>query len=159
VDYTFLAGDAGVHTFTLGAILVTAGNQVLAATDTVASTITGGTVVSVLPAAATHFGVSAPLSGTAGVAFSFTVTALDPYGNIATGYRGTVHFTKSDGGSGSAVPADSPSGPATPASTPSRAAPSWSPPPPRRSPPPTRLPRQSPAPATSSPSARPRRRT
>jgi hypothetical protein len=27
---------------------------------------------------------------------SVTVTALDAYGNIATGYTGTVHFTSSD---------------------------------------------------------------
>ncbi len=26
-----------------------------------------------------------------------TVTALDPYGNIVTGYTGTIHFTSSDG--------------------------------------------------------------
>ena len=30
---------------------------------------------------------------TAGTAFSVTVTVLDPYGNTAIGYRGTVHFT------------------------------------------------------------------
>jgi len=35
-----------------------------------------------------------------GVAGSFTVTARDPAGNIATGYTGTVHFTSSDGGAG-----------------------------------------------------------
>ena len=32
----------------------------------------------------------------AGVAASFTITALDQYGNVATGYTGTVHFTSSD---------------------------------------------------------------
>ena len=26
-----------------------------------------------------------------------TVTAVDAYGNVATGYTGTVHFTSSDG--------------------------------------------------------------
>jgi hypothetical protein len=30
------------------------------------------------------------------VPFSFTVTALDAYGNVATGYLGTVTFTSSD---------------------------------------------------------------
>ena len=30
------------------------------------------------------------------MAYSFTVTALDAYGNVATGYRGTVHFSSSD---------------------------------------------------------------
>src|SRR5207302_2041082 len=33
---------------------------------------------------------------TAGTAGSLTVTAKDAYGNTATGYRGTVHFTSSD---------------------------------------------------------------
>ncbi len=35
-------------------------------------------------------------SATAGAAESFTVTAKDPYGNVATGYTGTVQFTSSD---------------------------------------------------------------
>ena len=30
------------------------------------------------------------------MAFTVTVTALDAYGNIATGYLGTIHFTSSD---------------------------------------------------------------
>ena len=33
----------------------------------------------------------------AGAAFNFTVTARDQSGNVANGYRGTVHFTTSDG--------------------------------------------------------------
>src|SRR2546423_1249397 len=33
---------------------------------------------------------------TAGVSHTFTVTARDAYGNTATGYTGTVHFTSSD---------------------------------------------------------------
>jgi hypothetical protein len=40
----------------------------------------------------------------AGAAHSVTVTALDAYGNVATGYRGTVHFTSSDTKAG--LPAD-----------------------------------------------------
>ena len=31
------------------------------------------------------------------MAFSITVTAYDVYGNLATGYVGTVHFSSSDG--------------------------------------------------------------
>src|SRR6202043_2576576 len=38
-----------------------------------------------------------PSSTVAGVSHSFTVTALDTYGNIASGYTGTVHFTSTDG--------------------------------------------------------------
>ena len=33
---------------------------------------------------------------TAGAAHNVTVTAYDAYGNVATGYTGTVHFTSSD---------------------------------------------------------------
>jgi hypothetical protein len=29
-------------------------------------------------------------------AYSFTVTAVDPYGNVATGYTGTIHFTSDE---------------------------------------------------------------
>ena len=54
---------------------------------------------------ATHFAVSAPASATAGVAFNFTVTALDAGNAIDTGYTGTVHFTSTDGAG--ALPADS----------------------------------------------------
>jgi hypothetical protein len=38
------------------------------------------------------------------VAITFTVTALDPFNNTATGYAGTVHFTSSDGQA--SLPAD-----------------------------------------------------
>ena len=104
-NYTFVPGDNGVHTFTSGATLVTAGLQTITATDTVTSTITGTTSpITVNAAGATHFTVMATSPQTAGSPFSFTVTALDPDGNIATGYTGTVKFSKSDSGAGSAVP-------------------------------------------------------
>jgi predicted RNA methylase len=41
--------------------------------------------------------VFAPPVAPAGVAFNFTVTALDQFNNTATGYAGTVHFTSTDG--------------------------------------------------------------
>jgi hypothetical protein len=57
---------------------------------------TSGTIT-VSAAAASTFGVTGfPTSVTAGVAGSFTVTAYDAYGNVATGYRGKVHFSSSD---------------------------------------------------------------
>jgi hypothetical protein len=37
-----------------------------------------------------------PSSDVAGATHSVTVKALDTYGNVATGYRGKVHFTSSD---------------------------------------------------------------
>ena len=35
---------------------------------------------------------------TAGTPFSATVTAVDTNGNLASGYRGTVHFSSGPGG-------------------------------------------------------------
>src|SRR5206468_5247043 len=88
------AADAGVHTFT-GLILKTAGSQSVTATDTVTGSITGNTSVTVNPAAAKTLVVGGyPASTMAGAAHSFTVTAKDPFGNTATGYTGTVTFTK-----------------------------------------------------------------
>src|SRR5207244_360055 len=94
------------HIFTNGVTFVTAGSQSVTATDTATGSITGSATVTVTAAAATHLTVSAPASATAGNAFNITVTALDAFNNTATGYTGTVHFTKSDAGSGSSVPAN-----------------------------------------------------
>jgi hypothetical protein len=78
--------------------LETVGSQSITATDTVTSSITGTqTGIAVNPGAATHFVVSCGTSQTAGAAFSITVTAKDLYGNVATGYAGTVKITSSDG--------------------------------------------------------------
>jgi hypothetical protein len=93
--YTFTLADGGSHTFFVA--LKTAGSQTITATDTNTSSITGKATVKVVAAAATHFKVSAPASATAGTAFTITVQALDAYGNRATSYRGTVHFSSTDG--------------------------------------------------------------
>ena len=96
-DYTFTANDAGVHTFTSAVTLKTAGSQTVAATDTSTGSIMGSATVSVTPAAASTMIVTGfPSPMTAGAAGSFTVTLKDAYGNIATGYTGTVHLTSSD---------------------------------------------------------------
>jgi hypothetical protein len=52
--------------------------------------------ITITPAAPSSFRVSGFPATTAGVAHSFTVTALDPFGNVATGYIGTVAFSSSD---------------------------------------------------------------
>jgi hypothetical protein len=90
----FTAADQGVHT--ISATLKTAGSQALVASDAVMSGINGQEGIVVNPTAATHLALSGPSSVTAGTAFSFTVAAVDAYGNVATGYRGTIHFTTSD---------------------------------------------------------------
>ena len=104
-DYTFTAGDSGVHTFVGGATFFRAGGQTLTATDTV-SGITGGSNIAVNPAPADHFLLNAPNAVTAGSPFDLTVTALDPYGNVDTNYRGTVTFAISDTDPEVALPAD-----------------------------------------------------
>jgi hypothetical protein len=93
-DYTFTAADAGVHTFNV--TLATAGSQSVTATDTVSGSLTATADVNVSPAAATHLALSAPAAATGGVAFAVTVTALDAYGNTATGYRGSIIWVSSD---------------------------------------------------------------
>lgn len=90
---------------TFSATLNSAGDFVIAATDTVNSSITGSTGP-ITVAVATRFVVTAPASATAGSPFSFTVAVQDQFGNPATGYKRTVHFTKSDAGAGSSIPAD-----------------------------------------------------
>jgi hypothetical protein len=99
-DYTFMAGDNGVHIFM--ATLKTAGTQSITATDTAMSSITGtqdGIVVN--PDVAVRLVVADyPSPVLAGTDNAFDVTAVDAYGNTATGYRGTIHFTSSDPGAG-----------------------------------------------------------
>ncbi len=48
------------------------------------------------PAAASRLSITAPSTVTAGMPFTITVTAFDPYNNVATSYRGTIHFASSD---------------------------------------------------------------
>ena len=96
-DYTFIAGDNGVHTFTNAVTLTSTGSQSITATDTVNASITGTTNTTV-DQATTHFSVSAPANVTNGTAFNVTVTALDASNATVALYAGTVHFTSSSTG-------------------------------------------------------------
>ncbi len=84
----------GVATATIG--LKTAGTDSVTATDAANPLIAGTTNFTVYPGTATRFGVSAPSSAFLGGVASVTVTAYDLYGNVATGYTGTMGFTSSD---------------------------------------------------------------
>ena len=95
-NFTFTAADLGTYTFTV--TLKTAGSQSITATDTTTSAVTG-TVggINVSPAGASRFVLSGiAATTTAGVPQTLTVSAEDPYGNVATGYAGIVQFTSSD---------------------------------------------------------------
>ena len=95
-SYTFTAGDEGTHTFTV--TFKTAGTQSITATDTVNAAIIG-TEENILIQAAVAKSLQVtgfPTTDTAGASETFTVTAFDAYGNVATGYIGTVHFRSSD---------------------------------------------------------------
>src|SRR5262249_48141948 len=106
-DYTFTPADAGVHVFTNGVRLVSAGYQRVDVHDSwdMTGSTAGDTVVQILPGPAASFTVNGfPATVTAGTGKSFTVTAKDVFTNVATGYSGTVHFTSSD--AQAALPAD-----------------------------------------------------
>jgi ELWxxDGT repeat protein len=95
INYTFTAADAGTHTFS--ATLFTAGTRSITATDTTTASLTGTEgSITVNPAKASKFLLRAPSNVTAGVPFSLTLTVQDAYGNVLTGYTGTVHFSSSD---------------------------------------------------------------
>lgn len=121
-NYTFTAADAGVHTFTSGATLKTAGSQTITVTDTGTASITGTTpAITVSPNVVATLTQSTPTTPeTAGTTYSVTLTATDAYGNatgsgsqtvtLAYGTNNSVLTTSSNGtkaaigaGSGSLV--------------------------------------------------------
>jgi nitrous oxidase accessory protein NosD len=94
-DYTFTAADAGSHTFST--TFKTSGSRTISATDTTnpALSVTSS-AVAVKAGTAVKMVATAPATATAKTAFSFTITMYDAYGNIATGYTGTIAFTSTD---------------------------------------------------------------
>jgi hypothetical protein len=93
-NYVFKSTDQGVASF--AAFLVTAGTETITATDQGNSSIAGMGSTNTIASVATALVLSAPSTATAGTALTVTVTAYDTFGNVATGYRGTVHFTSTD---------------------------------------------------------------
>jgi uncharacterized delta-60 repeat protein len=95
-DYTFAPSDQGVHMFNV--TLKTAGFQSISVTDISAGYVGEESAITVGPAAASMI-VIRPGDGSPfiqGTAHNFSMTVEDPYGNVATGYTGTVKFTSSD---------------------------------------------------------------
>src|SRR5579871_1446033 len=66
----------------------------------------GGVNIGAYQASASIFLQTAPAKVTAGVPFDLTVTAVDPFGQLALGYRGTVTFSTTDSDPGVVLPAD-----------------------------------------------------
>ena len=66
----------------------------------------GGVNIGAYQASASAFVLSAPAKVTAGVPFDLTVTAVDPFGQVAAGYTGTVTLSTTDADPGVVLPAD-----------------------------------------------------
>jgi streptogramin lyase len=94
-DYTFTAQDQGVHTFT-GLSFRVSGQREIMVSDA-ATGVMGATnlITSSGPAVAIALTARAD-NPQNGCPQAVQVEALDAYGNAATGYTGTVHFTSSD---------------------------------------------------------------
>jgi hypothetical protein len=94
-SYTFTAADKGSHSFAV--TLKTAGVQSLTATDAT-NAATPATTSGIVVRAAAASGLVAPhlYRSIIGTPQSLTFTAVDPYGNVATTYAGTVRLTSTD---------------------------------------------------------------
>jgi hypothetical protein len=66
----------------------------------------GGVNIGAYQASAIAFLLDAPATIPAGVPFDVTVTAVDPFGQVAVGYSGTVTFCTTDTDPGVVLPAD-----------------------------------------------------
>jgi hypothetical protein len=90
-DSTFLPSDHGLVSFT-GFALYQAGVQTIVASGD----LYGQANITVNPDVAAFLVLNGPSNATAGTPFPVTVIALDAYGNVATGYLGTVTFSCDD---------------------------------------------------------------
>jgi hypothetical protein len=95
-DFTFAASDHGKKSLTV--TLKTAGSQTVSVADITRAAAAGkSAVVSVAAAAASGLQVTGYATpDAAGAAHSFSVTAVDPFGNPAPTYRGKVQFGTGD---------------------------------------------------------------
>jgi hypothetical protein len=93
-DYGFTAADNGSHLFS--ARIMTSGDEVLDVQDINNAAISNSTIITILPASAAYYTLSAPSSAKAGVPFFLTLTAKDSYNNVVTNYNGTASFASTD---------------------------------------------------------------
>ncbi|WPB75217.1 lamin tail domain-containing protein [Archangium violaceum] len=94
-DYTFSPADKGSAFFTFTP--KTAASTTFTVTDAALGK-SGSDTVDVTPASAMHLVMAVSPSGPvlAGSLLTVDVTAMDDFGNVATGYTGTVRFASSD---------------------------------------------------------------
>ena len=103
-----MAGDAGVHSFSSGVTLKTAGSRSVTGTDTVTGTITGTQTVTVSAGAATALTIETAANGSGSVIGAKAVTAggnftgyaiqRDTYGNFVANPSATWTMTSTTGG-------------------------------------------------------------
>jgi hypothetical protein len=105
-----LHGNGGptlTHALLAGSPALNAGNpNQLGTTDQRGVVRTGGVNIGAYQASATAFLITAPDTVTSGVPFDVTVTAVDPFGQVALGYTGTVTFRTTDPDPNVVLPAD-----------------------------------------------------
>ncbi len=104
-------GDYGGPTPTMallpGSPALNAGDPSQAGTTDQRGVLRGGGInIGAYQASASAFVLSAPAKVTAGGAFDVTVAAVDPFGQVAVGYTGTVIFSTTDPDPGVVLPAD-----------------------------------------------------
>jgi hypothetical protein len=94
-DYTFTATDNGTRSFPV--TLNRVGERELRVQDTAVSTLAASVTVTVSHGVASQFVLTAPPGPfVADQGFPVEVLVQDSAGNVATGYRGTVHFDSRD---------------------------------------------------------------
>ena len=93
--FTFSPSDNGTHTLSL--ILVSSGTQTITVADQSFPLFTGSTTVTIDPDVAVSLAVSGfPDPFNTGTSGNYSVTALDRFGNVATGYTGTIIISTGD---------------------------------------------------------------
>src|SRR5207249_3037491 len=78
------------------ATLDRAGTQTVTGTDSGTASITGSLSIRITPGAAASLKLVTPAAAVVNQPFNVTVTLVDQFGNVATGYRGTVYFSSTD---------------------------------------------------------------